>query len=58
LFLLILVAMLVVVLGTLVPVFGRWRKRKMLERTGTPNLSFIKKEESSDRNKPAPRKAA
>ena len=57
LFLLILVAVLVVVLGTLVPVFGRWRKRKMLERTGTPNLSFIK-EESSDRNKPAPRKAA
>src|SRR5580704_16544233 len=57
LFLLILVAVLVVVLGTLVPVFGRWRKRKMLERTGTPNLSFTK-EESSDRNKPAPRKAA
>jgi len=57
LFLLILVAVLVVVLGTLVPVFGRWRKRKMLERTGTPNLSF-RKEESSDRNKPAPRKAA
>src|SRR5580693_1783159 len=48
LFLLILVAVLVVVLGTLVPVFGRWRKRKMLERTGTPNLSF-RKEESSDR---------
>src|SRR5580700_1735842 len=57
LFLLILVALLVVVLGTLVPVFGRWRKRKMLERTGTPNLSLTK-EESSDRNKPAPRKAA
>jgi hypothetical protein len=57
LFLLILVAVLVVVLGTLVPVFGRWGKRKMLERTGTPNLSF-RKEESSDRNKPAPRKAA
>src|SRR5580700_300747 len=57
LFLLTLVAVLVVVLGTLVPVFGRWRKRKMLERTGTPNLSFTK-EESSDRNNPAPRKAA
>src|SRR3984957_17993659 len=57
LFLLILVAVLVVVLGTLVPVFGRWRRRKMLERTGTPNLSLTK-EESSDRNKPAPRKAA
>jgi len=57
LFLLILVAVLVIVLGTLVPVFGRWRRRKMLERTGAPNLSFTK-EESSDRNKPAPRKAA
>jgi len=57
LFLLILVAVLAVVLGTLVPVFGRWRKRKMLERTGTPNLSLTK-EESSDRNRPAPRKAA
>jgi hypothetical protein len=57
LFLLIMVAVLVVVLGTLVPVFGRWRRRKMLERTGTPNLSFTK-EESSDQNKPAPRKAA
>jgi hypothetical protein len=57
LFLLILVAVLAVVLGTLVPFFGRWRKRKMLERTGTPNLSFTK-EESSDRNNPAPRKAA
>jgi hypothetical protein len=57
LFLLILVAALVVVLGTLVPVFGRWRKRKTLERTGTQNLSFTK-EESSDRNRPAPRKAA
>ena len=57
LFLLILIAMLVVVLGTLAPLLGRWRKRKMLERTGTPNLSLTK-EESSDRNKPAPRKAA
>jgi hypothetical protein len=57
LFLLILVAVLVIVLGTLAPLLGRWRKRKMLERTGTPNLSFTK-EESSDRNKPGPRKAA
>jgi hypothetical protein len=31
---------LVVVLGTLAPLIGRWRKRKMLERNGTPNLSF------------------
>jgi hypothetical protein len=52
-----LVAVLVVVLGTLVPVFGRWRRRKMLERTGTPNLSFTK-EASSDRNEVEPRKVA
>jgi hypothetical protein len=57
LFLLIFVAVLMVVLGTLVPLLGRWRKRKMLERTGAPNLSFTK-EESSDRNKPVPRKVA
>jgi hypothetical protein len=31
---------LVVVLGTLAPLIGRWRKRKMLERNGSPNLSF------------------
>jgi hypothetical protein len=57
LFLLISVAVLMVALGTLVPLLGRWRKRKMLERTGTPNLSFTK-EESSDRNEPEPRKVA
>jgi hypothetical protein len=37
--LLISFVVLVIVLGTLVPLLGRWRKRKMLERTGTPNLS-------------------
>jgi hypothetical protein len=31
---------LVVVLGTLAPLIGRWRKRKILERNGSPNLSF------------------
>jgi hypothetical protein len=57
LFLLILIAVLVVVLGTLAPLLGRWRKRKMLERTGTPNLSLMN-EVRSDRDKPAPPKAA
>ena len=56
-FLLILIAVLVVVLGTLAPLLGRWRKRKMLERTGTPNLSLMN-EVRSDRDKPAPPKAA
>lgn len=31
---------LVIVLGTTAPLIARWRKRKMLERDGSPNLSF------------------
>jgi hypothetical protein len=60
LLLLILVAVLIIVLGTMVPVFSRWRKRKLLERTGAQNLSFSR-EESSDKNKSdqaGPRRAA
>jgi hypothetical protein len=63
---------LVVVLGTLIPFIGRWRKRKMLEHTGTPNLSFTNEastnevspteveidEASSDQHKPEPSKVA
>jgi hypothetical protein len=65
--LLIAFVVLVIVLGTLAPLLGRWRKRKMLERTGTPNLSFtnavITKEISaddagSDQEKPEPLKVA
>ncbi len=55
--LLISCVVLVIVLGTLVPLLGRWRKRKMLERTGKPNLSFTK-EASSEQDKAEPRKAA
>jgi hypothetical protein len=55
--LLIAFVVLVIVLGTMAPVFGRWRRRKMLERTGTPNLSFTH-EASSDLDKPEPRKVA
>jgi hypothetical protein len=40
--LLIAFAVLVIVVGTMAPLVGRWRKRKILERTGTPNLSFTK----------------
>jgi hypothetical protein len=57
---LIAFAVLVIVLGTMVPVFSRWRKRKLLERTGAQNLSFTR-EASSDEDKsekPGPRKAA
>ena len=57
---------LVIVLGTMAPLIGRWRKRKMLERTGSPNLSFtneVRNEEStnetsSDIEKPEPLKVA
>ena len=38
--LLISFVVLVIVLGTTAPLIGRWRKRKMLERDGAPNLSF------------------
>jgi hypothetical protein len=58
---------LIIVLGTTVPLIGRWRKRKMLERDGSPNLSFtneesadevITKEAISDEDKRGPRKVA
>ena len=58
LWLLIAFGVLVVVIGTMFPFLSRWRKRKSLERTGAPNLSFTR-EASSDQNKPdQPRKAA
>jgi hypothetical protein len=55
---LIALGVLVIVIGTLAPLLSRWRKRKFLERTGAPNLSFTR-EASSDPDKPEqPRKAA
>jgi hypothetical protein len=57
LWLLVPFVVLAIVLGTLVPLLGRWRRRKILERTGTPNLSFTN-EASFDRGKPEPRKVA
>jgi hypothetical protein len=58
LLLLISLGVLVIVIGTLVPFLSRWRKRRMLEGTSAPNLSFIR-EASSDQEKPEePRKAA
>jgi hypothetical protein len=65
--LLISFVVLVIVLGTMAPLVGRWRKRKMLERTGSPNLSFTNEasttevaasEASADQDKPEPRKVA
>ena len=70
--LLVSFVVLVIVLGTLVPVIARWRRRKMVERDGTPNLSFTNEvgmndviadeastnEANSDRDQQAPRKIA
>ena len=58
--LLILFAVLVLVIGILIPSLNRWRKRKSLARTDAPNLSLTK-ETSSDQDKTdpqVPRKAA
>jgi hypothetical protein len=70
--LLISFVVLIIVLGTLIPFIGRWRKRKMLEHTGTPNLSFTNEastndasptevgidEANSDQHKPEPSQVA
>ena len=60
--LLITFVVLVIVLGTMAPLIGRWRKRKILERNGSPNLSFNNEvntiEASSDLEKPEPLKVA
>lgn len=67
LILLISFVVLVIVLGTMAPLIGRWRKRKLLERNGAENLSFTNEESAGDvianqassgRDKPGPRKVA
>jgi len=37
---------LVLVIGALTPLFNRWRKRKLVEKTGAQNLSFTHKSRS------------
>ena len=56
----IALVLLILVIGALTPLFSRMRKRRMLERTGTPNLSFTKETTSEqDKNdKPATPRAA
>jgi hypothetical protein len=57
---LIALAVLVIVIGTMVPFLSRWRKQKRLERSGAPNLSFTR-DASPDLGKSdheEPRKAA
>ena len=53
LWLLIAFAVLVIVIGILTPSLSRWRKRKILERTGAPNLSLTR-EATSDQGKSDP----
>jgi hypothetical protein len=55
--LLIALGVLVIVIGSLVPFLSRWRKRRMLEGTAAPNLSFTR-EASSDQEKPEDRRKA
>jgi hypothetical protein len=50
---LIAFAVLVIVIGILTPSLSRWRKRKILERTGAPNLSLTR-EATSDQGKSDP----
>jgi hypothetical protein len=60
--LLISAVVVIIVLGTLAPLFGRWRKQKMLAKTGEPNLSFTKEASTnvvnSDQDEPESRKVA
>jgi len=60
LWILILCAVLVIVIGTMVPLLSRWRKRKMLARTGAQNLSFTNEAspEQDTSTPPITRKAA
>ena len=56
----IALVLLILVIGALTPLVSRMRKRRMLERTGTPNLSLTRETTSEqDKNdKPATPKAA
>ena len=56
----IALVLLILVIGALTPLVSRMRKRRMLERTGTPNLSFTKEttSEQDKSDKPATPKAA
>jgi hypothetical protein len=47
----------VLIMGTLVPLINRWRKRRLLAQSAEQNLSFSHRA-SSDPGKPVTRKAA
>lgn len=54
------IAVVVLILGTLVPLINRWRKRRLLAQSAEQNLSFSHRASSEPGNseKPATRKAA
>jgi hypothetical protein len=54
------IAMVVLIMGTLVPLFNRWRKRRLLAQSDEQNLSFSHRASSDpgNRDKPVTRKAA
>ncbi|MGA2021922.1 MAG: hypothetical protein ABSH02_15115 [Candidatus Sulfotelmatobacter sp.] len=60
LWMLISLGVLVLAISTLFPFLNRWRKRKILERTGAPNLSLTREASSVENksDKPDVRKAA
>jgi len=54
------IAVVVLIMGTLVPLINRWRKRRLLAQSGDQNLSFSHRasSESGNTDKPVTRKAA
>jgi len=54
------IAVVVLIMGTMVPLINRWRKRRLLAQSGDQNLSFSHRASSESGNtaKPVTRKAA
>jgi hypothetical protein len=54
------IAVVVLIMGTLVPLINRWRKRRLLAQSDGQNLSFSHRasSEPGNRDKPVTRKAA
>jgi hypothetical protein len=54
------IAVVVLIMGTLVPLINRWRKRRLLAQSNEQNLSFSHRatSEPGNRDKPVTRKAA
>jgi hypothetical protein len=57
---LVFIVVVVLLVGTAVPLYNRWRKRKLLEETKGQNLSFTKDaiSDPGKSDKPGGRRAA